>query len=173
MNDVLVIIDMQNDFIDGALGSAQAQAVTARLADFAKAFDGEILFTKDTHNADYLQTQEGKKLPVEHCIRGSRGWEIHSSFKDVRGKVFEKLTFGSLELARYLQEEQRHQPPDSITLSGVCTDICVISNALLLKAFLPETRIVVDASLCAGTSQEGHENALNAMKACQIEILNA
>ena len=170
MKDILIVIDMQNDFIDGALGTEEAQQILPRVAEKINSFDGDIYFTRDTHGYDYLESAEGKKLPVPHCIKGSDGWQICSALDTSRAKaVIDKPTFGSTELARLLAE--RKDEISSITLTGVCTDICVISNAMLIKAALPETPLAVDASCCAGVSPESHENALAAMKMCQIEIL--
>ena len=170
MKDILIVIDMQNDFINGALGTEEAQQILPRVAEKINSFDGDIYFTRDTHGYDYLESAEGKKLPVPHCIKGSDGWQICSALDTSRAKaVIDKPTFGSTELARLLAE--RKDEISSITLTGVCTDICVISNAMLIKAALPETPLAVDASCCAGVSPESHENALAAMKMCQIEIL--
>ena len=126
-----------------------------------------VLFTRDTHYEDYMDTQEGFNLPVMHCVEGTEGWEIESSLKIEDAMVFDKITFGSPELAAYIQEAEY----DSVTLVGVCTDICVISNAMLIKAFDPEVLVQVDSACCAGVTPESHQNALNAMKQCQIEIL--
>ena len=170
MKDILIVIDMQNDFINGALGTEEAQQILPRVAEKINSFDGDIYFTRDTHGYDYLESAEGKRLPVPHCIKGSDGWQICSALDTSRAKaVIDKPTFGSTELARLLAE--RKDEISSITLTGVCTDICVISNAMLIKAALPETPLAVDASCCAGVSPESHENALSAMKMCQIEII--
>lgn len=169
---VLLVIDMQHDFIDGTLGTKEA----VEIIDLAKAKIDEyiaagnmVVYTKDTHSIDYLQTQEGKKLPVEHCIQGTAGWEISKKLYVEGCPVIEKPSFGSIELAEYIAAINNVQ---SIELIGICTDICVISNALILKAKMPELPILVDASCCAGTTYENHKNALNAMKMCQIEIEN-
>ena len=163
----IIVVDMQNDFIDGSLGTKEAQDMLPRLTDKLSHADGktDILFTMDTHESNYLSTQEGKKLPVEHCIKPSKGWEIAAALKPFAEKakaVVEKPTFGSTKLPEFVADE--------IEIAGLCTDICVISNALLLKAFYPEKKISVDASCCAGVTPESHRNALNAMKMCQIEI---
>lgn len=168
---VLAVIDMQNDFIDGTLGTREAEAVVEKVAEQIKAFDGEIVYTRDTHFEDYLQTQEGKKLPVTHCVKGTEGWQIRECLRELQGgetKIFDKLTFGSVELAQYLKEM-----PDleSVTLIGLCTDICVISNAMVIKAFLPEVTVKVKADCCAGVTPESHDNALEAMKMCQIDVV--
>lgn len=170
MKRLLVVVDMQKDFIDGSLGTREALAIVPRVKGKIEEYlaaDNDVVFTLDTHEKNYLDTQEGKKLPVLHCIRGSEGWELHSSLKEFNGKRFEKSTFGSDKLSAYIKGKEY----ESIELVGLCTDICVISNALLLKAFAPETPIRVDSSCCAGVTPESHENALNAMKVCHIEII--
>ncbi len=169
---ILVVIDMQNDFIDGALGTAEALAILPRVEKKLAAFDGEIIFTRDTHEPDYLETQEGRNLPVPHCIRNSRGWQIHDSLKryispDTR--IFDKPTFGSVALGEYLSSQK---DISDITCIGLCTDICVISNAMLIKAYLPEIPVIVDSSCCAGVTPESHDNALAAMKLCQIQVVS-
>ena len=172
MNDVLIVVDMQNDFIDGALGTAEALAIVPKVKEKIKGFQGQVFFTRDTHQANYLDTQEGKKLPVPHCIRGTEGWEIIDQLTEytVDRTVVDKPTFGSRELGRILAAEQ--EPVEKITFIGLCTDICVISNALLAKAFLPEAEIAVDAVCCAGVTPESHRNALAAMQVCQITVEN-
>lgn len=171
---VLVVVDMQNDFIDGALGTAEALAIVPNVVGKIKSFEGRVLATRDTHASDYLKTQEGKKLPVEHCIRGTKGWEIRPEIQElIQETPIDKVTFGSMELGQMLKAyHEQEQPIESITLIGLCTDICVISNAMLLKAALPEVPIVVDASCCAGVTPQSHKQALEAMKVCQIEIIN-
>ena len=168
----LVVIDIQNDFVTDALGTAEAQAVRENAVRKVADFTGEVLFTKDTHGADYPQTQEGRKLPVEHCIRGTAGWELIAELETFRKRegchVFEKNTFGSLELAQYLREKYEAGEVESVELIGLCTDICVVSNALLLKAYMPELGIAVDASCCAGVTPEKHDT----MESCQIDVLN-
>ena len=164
----LVVVDMQNDFIDGALGSPEAVAILPYVKERIKTFDGEVLFTRDTHFENYLSTAEGKKLPVPHCVKGTKGWEIHPELDALRKTVpIDKITFGSKELVAFFADKA----PESVTLVGLCTDICVISNAMLLKAFYPELPIAVDGKGCAGVTPESHENALGAMKMCQIDIL--
>ena len=171
--NVLVVVDMQNDFIDQALGTKEAVAIVDNVAKKISAFDGKVIYTQDTHAPDYLQTQEGRNLPVEHCIRGSEGWKISSALNvDAKAVIFEKPTFGSVELGEYLRKLSQESAIDTIEVIGLCTDICVISNALLIKAFLPEVPISVDASCCAGVTPESHKNALSAMKMCQIKVTN-
>lgn len=170
--NVLVVVDMQNDFIDGTLGTKEAAAIVPDVVEKVKAFQGVVLATRDTHQENYLSTQEGKKLPVKHCIEGSKGWEIREEIAGLlEEEPIDKPTFGSRKLAERLLALDKKEGIESITLIGLCTDICVISNALLLKAFLPEVPIMVDASCCAGVTPESHKQALEAMKMCQIEIL--
>ena len=170
MKKAIVVVDMQNDFVDGALGTPEAQEMLPRLAaklEKEQAAGTALIFTMDTHGMDYLTTQEGQKLPVEHCIRGTAGWEIAPAlqpFVREAAAVIEKPTFGATELPDLLRDY------DEIELVGLCTDICVISNALLLKAFYPEKPISVDASCCAGVTVESHEDALRAMKMCQVDV---
>lgn len=174
MSRMLVVVDMQNDFIDGALGSAQAQAIVPNVIEKIKGFKGQVLYTRDTHDEGYLDTLEGKKLPVVHCIYGSDGWQLQAEIgklaKENNSLIFDKPAFGSLGLAGCLSGIAKVAKIDEIELVGLCTDICVISNALLLKATLPETNIVVDGSCCAGVTPKSHETALKAMAACQVEI---
>ena len=172
--NVLIVVDMQNDFITGTLGTQEAQAIVPAVVEKIRRFDGTVLFTQDTHGEDYLQTQEGRNLPVEHCIRGTWGWELEPRVEAVRNSApIEKPTFGSKGLADVLKARNTcEEPLEEIQLVGLCTDICVISNALLLKAYLPEVKITVDASCCAGVTPESHQRALRAMKACQVEIQN-
>ena len=171
--NILVVVDMQNDFIDGALGTPEAVDIVPKVMVKMMNFDGLVLATRDTHGEDYLETQEGKKLPVKHCIKETHGWEIKEEIQQLLiSQPIDKPTFGSEALGKVLKDLNNDvEPIDSITLVGLCTDICVISNAMLLKAFLPEVPIQVDASCCAGVTPESHERALEAMKACQIEIL--
>lgn len=173
MQNILIVVDMQNDFIDGALGTKEAVAIVPQVKEKIEHFQGRIIFTRDTHGEDYMQTQEGRKLPVPHCIKGSDGWQISPVLaKLCREAPIDKVTFGSSELGAILQKADKEEKVESITLIGLCTDICVISNALLAKAFLPEAEIIVDASCCAGVSPESHKNALEAMKVCQIRVEN-
>ena len=169
---VLVVVDMQKDFIDGALGTKEAQAIVPRVVEKIENFDGRVIATRDTHGENYLQTAEGQKLPVTHCIEGTDGWQLHPDIAAlISRKPIDKPTFGSTELAKLLEKCHSDHTIDSITLVGLCTDICVISNALLLKAVLPEVPIFVDASCCAGVTPESHENALRAMEMCQITVV--
>ncbi len=160
----LIVVDMQNDFITGALGSKLAEAIVPNVVEKVKNFNGKIIFTRDTHFADYMSTQEGKNLPVEHCIKDTDGWQICDELKPYVNEVVDKVTFGSVELPKLITDA------DEIELCGLCTDICVISNAMILKATFPEVKISVDSNCCAGVSVESHEIALNAMKSVQIEV---
>ena len=171
--NILVVVDMQNDFIDGALGTPEAVAIVPKVMVKMMNFDGLVLATRDTHGEDYLEKQEGKNLPVVHCIKGTHGWEIKDEIQQLLiSQPIDKPTFGSEALGKVLKDLNNDvEPIDSITLVGLCTDICVISNALLLKAFLPEVPIFVDENCCAGVTPESHEQALAAMKCCQIEII--
>ena len=172
MQNILLVIDMQNDFIDGALGTPEAVAIVPKVREKIRSFDGTVLFTRDTHGENYMETQEGKNLPVPHCIRGTDGWQIRPELEELRvTEPIDKGTFGSDELGKILRDLNDEDPIGSITVIGLCTDICVISNALLAKAFLPEVPIEVDASCCAGVTPESHENALKAMASCQIRIV--
>ena len=174
MKQILIVVDIQKDFVDGALGTAEAVAIVDRAAKKIKAFNGEIFVTFDTHFENYMQTAEGGKLPVPHCIKGTDGWELNQSIaKSLEGKDFtkvEKLTFGSTELPDLVRKAVGDEDFD-ITLIGLCTDICVVSNALILKANFPEKEIYVDATCCAGVTPETHNAALTTMKMCQINII--
>ena len=169
MQDFLIVVDMQNDFVTGALGTKEAVSIVENVKNKIDSFQGAVIFTRDTHGANYMDTQEGKNLPVAHCIRDTWGWQIVDALDGCQKEViFDKPTFGSLDLAQYLTA----QDVGSVTLIGICTDICVISNAMLIKAALPEVDITVDASCCAGVTPESHVRALDAMKMCQIKIIN-
>ena len=173
MKQFLIVVDMQKDFVDGALGTKEAAAIVPGVAEKIKAFDGEIFVTYDTHFADYMDTAEGRKLPVPHCIKGTDGWQLDKTVaaalegKDY--KTVEKLTFGSVELPRMLKLAAGEEP-FSLELIGLCTDICVVSNALLLKANFPEVPMTVDSACCAGVTPETHQAALATMACCQIDI---
>lgn len=163
---------MQNDFIYGSLRNEQAIKIIPNVKEKIMNFDGVVLYTRDTHKSDYLDTLEGKKLPVIHCIENTKGWEIIDELKPlISEKVFNKPTFGSIDLACYLEFLNKKEKIDSIEIIGVCTDICVISNAIVIKTHLPQTKIIVDSKCCAGVSIKSHENALEAMKSLQIDII--
>ena len=166
----LIVVDMQKDFITGSLGSELAEKIVPYVVEKVKKFAGKIIFTRDTHFVDYMQTQEGKKLPVQHCIKDTYGWQICDELKAYANNVVDKNTFGSVDLPGILKNYG--DAIDEIELCGLCTDICVISNAMILKASFPETKIVVDSKCCAGVSVKSHKTALEAMKAVQIEILD-
>ena len=173
MKDVLIVVDMQNDFIDGALGTAEAVSIVPKVVEKVKAFPGTVIFTRDTHTENYLSTQEGRKLPVTHCVKGTPGWQIRDELEALRtNNAVDKPGFGSTALAHMLASMDKAEGLSSVTLVGLCTDICVISNAMLIKAALPEVPVIVDAACCAGVTPASHKNALEAMKMCQIEIIN-
>lgn len=169
---VLVAIDMQNDFITGSLGTKEAQAIVEKVCRKIQGFDGEVLFTLDTHGPDYLETQEGRLLPVAHCIKGTPGWELEPRVKALcRTTPIEKPTFGSTGLADVLQAKYIYGGGlDEVVFVGLCTDICVVSNALLVKARLPEVPLTVDASCCAGVTPEAHQHALAVLRSCLIHV---
>ena len=192
MKKVLVVVDMQNDFITGVLGTEEAKAITPKVAQYIRDHadkDTVLFFTRDTHDADYLNTQEGKKLPIPHCLKDTYGWELAPEMEEViydtRDKysdfdtyfpyvsdhIIDKPTFGSIDLQNLLYALDEEDDVKEITLLGVCTDICVISNAMLAKATLPEATVKVVADCCAGVSPETHKTALEAMKLCQIDII--
>ena len=164
----LIVVDMQVDFITGSLGSGMAAAIVPNVVEKVKGFDGKVIFTRDTHFEDYLQTQEGAKLPVPHCVKDTDGWQVCEELLPYVNKVVDKLTFGSVDLPQVIKDYD--EPIDEIELCGLCTDICVISNAMILKASFPEVPITVDATCCAGVTAESHSTALQAMKSVQIEI---
>ena len=169
MSKILVVVDMQNDFIDGSLGSPEAVAIVPYVKSLIEDFDGKVFFTRDTHCEDYMSTQEGKNLPVPHCIKGTHGWQIRAELDALRKtEPIDKPTFGSSELVRVLAAES---DVESITFAGLCTDICVISNVMLTKAFFPEIPLAVDARGCAGVTPESHARALEAMKVCQVSVI--
>ncbi len=174
MKRILVVVDIQKDFVDGALGTKEAVAIVENAARKIREFDGDVFVTYDTHFDNYMESAEGKKLPVPHCIKGTDGWELDGTVaKALEGKSFtpvEKLTFGSVELPALVKKAVGDDDFD-ITLIGLCTDICVVSNALILKASFPEKEIYVDASCCAGVTVDTHNAALNTMKMCQINVI--
>lgn len=170
----LIVIDMQNDFINGALGTPEAQAIVPKVKKKIEEYldhGDKIIFTRDTHHSDYLQTQEGRKLPIKHCIVGTHGWDICSELTTraipfVNAYCINKYSFGYFNWVEWYEELS-----GDIEIVGLCTDICVVSNALILKANFPETEITVDASCCAGTTPENHKAALQVMKCCQINVV--
>lgn len=169
---VLVVVDMQNDFITGSLGTKEAQAIVEKVCRKIQGFDGEVLFTLDTHGPDYLETQEGRLLPVAHCVKGTPGWELEPRVRALcKTTPIEKPTFGSTGLADVLQAKHIYGGGlDEVVFVGLCTDICVVSNALLVKARLPEVPLTVDASCCAGVTPEAHQHALAVLRSCLITV---
>lgn len=175
MRKILIVIDMQNDFIDAALGTPEAVSVVEAVKDKIRSYAPEnVIATMDTHGENYMETQEGRYLPVPHCIKGSEGWKIRSDIAALLegAKIYEKPTFGSTALAADLRELSEKEEIE-LELVGLCTDICVASNALLLKAFMPEVKISVDAACCAGVTPEKHLAALETMRSCQIQVTGA
>ena len=175
MKKILIVIDMQNDFIDMALGTKEAAAIVNQVKEKIRSYPAEnVIATMDTHGTNYMETQEGKNLPVEHCIKGTEGWEIRPDIQELlRGaKIFEKPTFGSMAMTEYIRDLSEKEELE-LEMVGLCTDICVVSNALLLKAAMPEIRISVDAACCAGVTPEKHLAALETMRSCQIYVTNA
>ena len=170
MKKCLVLVDFQNDFIDGSLGTLEAQSIVPAVLDKLAQYPKETrLATMDTHFEDYLSTQEGKNLPVIHCQKDSPGWQIRKEAQVGFAQVFEKSSFGSIELAEYIRDSEF----DEVELVGICTDICVISNAFLIKVYAPEVKLVVDAACCAGVTVEKHLAALETMRSCQVEVVNS
>lgn len=174
MKHFLVVVDMQKDFVDGALGTPEAVAIVPKVCEYMRSFEGEIIVTYDTHPDTYLDTAEGKKLPVAHCIKDTAGWQLDvnvlTTLAEREWFIVEKPTFGSTELPELIAEEAEDEPFD-VTLIGLCTDICVVSNALLLKAHFPEMPIAVVADCCAGVTPDTHAAALTTMKMCQIDVI--
>lgn len=173
MRKILVVVDMQKDFVDGALGSSEAVAIVDNVVKKINEFDGEIVVTYDTHQSDYMETREGKYLPVPHCIKDTDGWQLNDKVQEALDTkeyiAIHKPTFGSTRLVDLLNDVV--EKDTEATLIGLCTDICVVSNAMLLKAFYPEMDITVDASCCAGVTPESHKAALTTMKMCQINVI--
>ncbi len=168
MKKLLIVIDMQNDFVDGALANPAAQAIVTPIANYIQAFDGDVIATRDTHQSNYLETAEGARLPIVHCVHGTHGWEIAAEISAAltakNARLIDKPTFGFLGwngLDGY----------DEAELVGTCTDICVVSNALILKAKYPNLTVKTRKALCAGTSQANHDAAIQVMQACQVEIV--
>ena len=169
MERILIVVDMQKDFVDGSLSTKEAREIVDRVVQKVRAWEGPVIFTRDTHEPDYLSTQEGRRLPVAHCIEGTEGWQIISPLRPYARDVVDKPGFGSTELARRLAA--RAEEIEEIELIGLCTDICVVSNALLIKAFLPETPLRVDSACCAGVTPEKHLAALETLRSCQVEVV--
>ena len=174
MRKILIVVDMQNDFIDAALGTAEAVAIVDAVKEKIRSYPVEdVIATMDTHPENYLETQEGKNLPVTHCVKGTEGWKIRPDIAELLegAKIYEKPTFGSTALAGDLKALSEKEEIE-LEIIGLCTDICVVSNALLLKAFMPEVKITVDATCCAGVTPESHRAALTTMKFCQVNVIN-
>ena len=178
MRKILIVVDMQNDFIDGALGTPEAAAIVENVKKKIASYPQEdVFFTRDTHQENYMETQEGRYLPVPHCIEGTDGWQIRADVmaQAPDAKIFDKPTFGSTALAQAVKDMAQAEEAAGGVLEaeviGLCTDICVVSNALLLKAALPEMKISVDPACCAGVTPEKHEAALETMRSCQIQML--
>lgn len=175
MRSILIVIDMQKDFINGALGTEEAVKILPKVLEKIKRHRGEVIYTRDTHEDRYLETQEGKKLPVIHCLKGTEGWKLADEIEELatesQSLIFDKPTFGSMEMAKYIEKLYREEKIETVELVGLCTDICVISNGLLLKAAVPELKVIVDSNCCAGVTPESHKNALKAMNMCHIEII--
>lgn len=174
MKHFLVVVDIQNDFVDGSLGTAQAEKIIDSCVVKIKNFDGEIFVTFDTHTDDYMSSAEGKKLPVVHCVKGTDGWKLNSKIEQAlthkRYTSVEKITFGSVDLPKLIKDAAGDSDFD-ITLIGLCTDICVVSNALILKAYFSDKEIYVDSNCCAGVTPQSHNDALSVMRSCQINII--
>ena len=173
MDKILVVVDMQKDFVTGSLGSAEAQAIVPAVVEKIRNFDGTVVFTRDTHHENYMETQEGKNLPVPHCYEGTDGWEIIPELTELAEgkKIFNKPTFGSVELANFIKAEADKRNGElEVELIGVCTDICVVSNALLIKAYNTEIPVYVDSKCCAGVTPTAHDAALATMKSCQVQV---
>ncbi len=173
VKNILIVVDMQNDFIDGSLGTSEAISIVPGVIKRIAEFDGAVYCTKDTHSPSYLKTLEGSNLPIQHCIKGTDGWRLNSGVEkaclDKQAKAVEKDTFGAKNLPAIIAEDYP-DGVDEIEVIGLCTDVCVISNAMILKAFFSNVPITVDGALCAGVTVEGHETALEAMRGCQINV---
>lgn len=174
MKKILIVVDMQHDFIDGALGSPEAMAIVPNVVAKIKEYEANgdaIIYTADTHFEDYMETMEGKKLPVPHCIHATGGWHIPEDLYIANRPIVHKYSFGSTNLHYYVDAMCRADEIESIEFVGLCTDICVISNVMIIKAHYPNTKIIVDSSCCAGVTPESHVRALEAMKMCHIEVV--
>lgn len=169
--NILLVVDVQNDFISGALGSESAKQIVPLVAEKVRIFDGKVIFTKDTHSENYLNTMEGRNLPVKHCIKGTVGHDIPTEIGSEKYEIIEKPGFGSPKLIQRLQNLDSQEKLESITIIGICTDICVVVNALTIKSFFPETPIIVDSICCAGVTDELHQKALDVMAGCQIQVI--
>ncbi|MDU4379451.1 MAG: isochorismatase family cysteine hydrolase [Anaerococcus vaginalis] len=169
--DVLLVIDLQNDFVDGALGNKGNDKIVKPIESLVENFDGEVIFTRDTHDENYLESLEGSHLPVKHCIKNSKGWQIKIDTKN--HKIIDKPSFGSYELVEYLKKLNEKEKIENIYMVGICTDICVLSNAILIKNALLDTEVTVIEDLCKATNEKNHKIAIEAMKSCQVNIVNS
>ena len=169
--DVLLVIDLQNDFVDGALGNKGNDKIVKPIENLVENFDGEVIFTRDTHDENYLESLEGSHLPVKHCIKNSKGWQIKIDTKN--HKIIDKPSFGSYELVEYLKKLNEKEKIENIYMVGICTDICVLSNAILIKNALLNTEVTVIEDLCKATNEKNHKIALEAMRSCQVNIVNS
>lgn len=169
--DVLLVIDLQNDFVDGTLGNKGNDEIVKPIENLVENFDGEVIFTRDTHDENYLESLEGSHLPVKHCIKNSKGWQIKIDTKN--HKIIDKPSFGSYELVEYLKKLNEKEKIKNIYMVGICTDICVLSNAILIKNALLNTEVTVIEDLCKATNEKNHKIALEAMKSCQVNIVNS
>ena len=169
--DVLLVIDLQNDFVDGALGNKGNDKIVKPIESLVENFDGEVIFTRDTHDENYLESLEGSHLPVKHCIKNSKGWQIKIDTKN--HKIIDKPSFGSYELVEYLKKLNEKEKIKNIYMVGICTDICVLSNAILIKNALLDTEVTVIEDLCKATNEKNHKIAIEAMKSCQVNIVNS
>lgn len=169
--DVLLVIDLQNDFVDGALGNKGNDKIVKPIESLVENFNGEVIFTRDTHDENYLESLEGTHLPVKHCIKNSKGWQIKIDTKN--HKIIDKPSFGSYELVEYLKKLNEKEKIENIYMVGICTDICVLSNAILIKNALLNTEVTVIEDLCKATNEKNHKIALEAMKSCQVNIVNS
>lgn len=169
--NVLLVIDLQNDFVDGALGNKGNDKIVKPIENLVENFDGEVIFTRDTHDENYLESLEGSHLPVKHCIKNSKGWQIKIDTKN--HKIIDKPSFGSYELVEYLKKLNEKEKIENIYMVGICTDICVLSNAILIKNALLNTEVTVIEDLCKATNEKNHKIALEAMKSCQVNIVNS
>ena len=169
--NVLLVIDLQNDFVDGALGNKGNDKIVKPIENLVENFDGEVIFTRDTHDENYLESLEGSHLPVKHCIKNSKGWQIKIDTKN--HKIIDKPSFGSYELVEYLKKLNEKEKIKNIYMVGICTDICVLSNAILIKNALLNTEVTVIEDLCKATNEKNHKIALEAMKSCQVNIVNS
>lgn len=178
MSQLLVVVDMQNDFITGSLGTKEAEGILDKVVEKIEKYKKEghrVFYTRDTHEVGYLNTREGKNLPIKHCIRETWGWHLAESIQKTvmnTSQIYDKETFGSLALGEKIKELSKEKSHLEVEIVGLCTDICVVSNALLFKAYVPEILITVDAACCAGVTPESHAMALETMKMCQINVIN-